>query len=94
MRSTTGTGAAAVDVLVDPSVLLEPEYDADDPFAPVFHGRDYVMGSASLVVNPAFSGSIVFTQNLGDGSAGLVPTIVWTPNGWLEVSGSAHRSRR
>jgi len=82
-------GSGAVDVLADPLFLLEQSQAPDDPFAPVFHGRDYVMASASLVASPAFSGSVVFVQNLGDGSAGAVPTLRWTPNGWLEVSGSA-----
>jgi hypothetical protein len=60
-----------------------------DPFAPVFHGRDYAMVAASLVASVDFSGSAVAIQNLGDGTALVVPTLTWTPNGWLDVSGSA-----
>jgi hypothetical protein len=82
-------GSGAVDVLADPLFLLDQAESTDDPFAPVFHGRDYAMAGGSLIVNTAFSGSALFVQNLGDGSAVAVPSLTWTPSGWFELSGSA-----
>jgi hypothetical protein len=73
----------------DASFLDRLTPGADDPFAPVFYGRDYAMLAVSLVASPAFSGSIVGVQNFGDGSAFAVPTITWLPTGWLDVNASA-----
>jgi len=80
--------AATMDGAVDGLVcdgVATPTF-SPDPFTPVFFGRDYVMGSAALSVNPEIGASALFIQNLGDGSAMAVPVITATPRGWLEIA--------
>jgi hypothetical protein len=59
---------------------------ASDPFAPFFAGRDYIMLIVTQSITPQWSFSALGVQNLGDGSALLVPSAVWLPNGWLELA--------
>ena len=64
-----------------PAFLAERE-----PFAPPFSGRDYLMGSVSVGFIPEVSGSALWLQNLGDGSAFIVPAVTTAPTGALEIS--------
>ena len=57
-----------------------------DPFAPFFRGRDYGMLMLSQGITQDLSSSAIWLQNLGDGSALVVPTITWLANDWLELA--------
>ena len=61
----------------------------DDRFAPRFQGRDYAMLSIQLGITPEVSASVLWVQNLGDGTALTVPVVTVAPTGWLEVSAVA-----
>ncbi len=60
-----------------------------DPFAPVFTGTDYGLLSIALAALPELNISLLWLQNLRDGTALLVPTVVTHPFGRLEVALSA-----
>jgi hypothetical protein len=60
-----------------------------DPFAPFFGGRDYAMLMLQQGVTPDLALNALAVQNLGDGSALVVPTVSWSATGWLEVSVAA-----
>lgn len=62
---------------------------APDPFAPVFTGRDYLLAMVAAGITPTVSASALMLQNLGDGSALVVPSLSWAPRGWLELSATA-----
>lgn len=74
------SGAAALQSLAG----AEP-----DPFAPVFQGRDYAMLSAAVGLTPELSASLFAVQNLGDGSALLVPSLLVYPTPRVDLSLSA-----
>lgn len=57
-----------------------------DPFAPGFRGRDYGMLSVNLSATPEVACTALWIQNLGDGSAMLVPAATWAPTGRIEIS--------
>lgn len=69
----------------DPLAALTADRDA---FAPVFRGRDYAMAGVSLAVRPEVSATVLWVQNLGDGSALAAPAVTTFPTEWLEVSAS------
>lgn len=58
-------------------------------FAPVFRGRDYLMGAVSLSWVQELSTSVFWVQNTGDGTALFVPNVTVAPNGWFQISGNA-----
>lgn len=56
------------------------------PFAPAFTGRDYLMGAVSMGFTQDFSASVLWIQNLNDGTAYAVPSATLVANSWLEIS--------
>ena len=56
------------------------------PFAPAFTGRDYLMGAVSVGFTEDLSASVLWIQNLNDGSAYFVPTATLVATNWLEIS--------
>ncbi len=71
-----------------PARVPLPEPPKRDPFAPIFRGRHYAMAGAQLAVTPDTSVSALYVQNLGDGTAFLVPTAM-THFSRLELAASA-----
>jgi hypothetical protein len=60
-----------------------------DPFAPFFSGRDYAMLMVQQGLTPDLALNALAVQNLGDGSALVVPTLSWSATGWLEIAAAA-----
>ncbi len=60
-----------------------------DPFAPFLRGRDYAMLMLAQTINPDLTFSAVAIQNLGDGSAVVVPTLSWAATDRLEFAATA-----
>ena len=58
-------------------VPLAAEAGDPDPFAPFLSGRDYVLTTARLGLHPQLSVSATWLQNLGDGTAVVVPGANW-----------------
>ncbi len=66
----------------------DPQPEAD-PFAPFFRGRDYAMLMLLQNLTPDLALSALAIQNLGDGSALVVPTLSWAVTDRLEVAVTA-----
>lgn len=92
-----GMNAAMPDAMSDGSddtadpfaALLGGEAAARDPFAPLLGGEHYLLLAASLGFDLDWSGSLFWLQNLGDGTAFVVPTLNYVARDWLTVSLSA-----
>jgi hypothetical protein len=63
--------------------------EAADPFAPFLRGRDYAMLMLSQTIDADLTFSAVAIQNLGDGSAVVVPTLSWAATDRLEFAATA-----
>ncbi|MFK7929029.1 MAG: hypothetical protein AB8H79_12625 [Myxococcota bacterium] len=66
-----------------PSALFA---EREDPFAPFFSGRDYLMLSGNLAIVPEASTSVLAIQNLGDGTAFIVPTVGVYPSAKFDIT--------
>jgi hypothetical protein len=60
-----------------------------DPFAPFLRGRDYAMLMLAQTIDADLTFSAVAIQNLGDGSAVVVPTLSWAATDRLEFAATA-----
>ena len=61
-------------------------FEAPQPFAPVFRGRDYGMASVMAGLTRDVSLSTLWIQNLDDGTAYVVPSLFTLPTGSMEIS--------
>jgi hypothetical protein len=63
--------------------------ESADPFAPFLRGRDYAMLMLAQTINADLTFSAVAIQNLGDGSAVVVPTLSWAATDRWEFAATA-----
>ncbi|MFT4623691.1 MAG: hypothetical protein ACI8PZ_002347 [Myxococcota bacterium] len=61
-------------------------FDARQPFAPAFSGRDYLMAAIASGLTPDLSVSALWLHNLGDGTAFFVPSVAVMASGRIDVS--------
>lgn len=84
-----GTGGADGMPGADPIGGLFGAPAQRDPFAPLLGGTHYALAAVSLGIDLDTSASLFWLQNLGDGTALVVPTLAYTALDWLQVSLSA-----
>jgi hypothetical protein len=57
-----------------------------DPFVPFTRGRDYAIIGTQLGVLPELAATAVALQNLNDGTAVVVPTVIYGVRDWLDLA--------
>jgi hypothetical protein len=83
------TAAASLGAIQGPECDQPTPFDTDtepDPFAPFFSGTDYGLLVANLAITRDVTVSNAWLQNLGDGSAVLIPSATVRPTGRIDVS--------
>lgn len=74
---------------VTPIPLFAQSQEPRDPFGSPLAGTDYLLLNVSAGITPDISASVAGLQNLHDGTAVFIPTLITHPIPWMDLAVSA-----